>query len=121
MSNHLQPASRVLGSVRADGDGRGTVRMDSVYDTGPDDLWSALTEPPRLARWIATVEGDLRLGGSFSASFTSGQRVTLLRPTAISPSSAAPSSRRFACMRAAAESWPLRQGRPGPRSALRAK
>lgn len=72
MSNHLQPASRVLGSVRADGDGRGTVRMDSVYDTGADDLWSALTEPPRLARWIAKVEGDLRLGGSFSASFTSG-------------------------------------------------
>lgn len=72
MSNHLQPASRVLGSVHADGDGRGTVRMDSVCDTGADDLWSALTEAPRLARWIAKVEGDLRLGGSFSANFTSG-------------------------------------------------
>ncbi len=72
MSNHVQPASPVLGSVHADGDGRGTVRMDSVYDTAPDDLWSALTEPPRLARWIANVEGDMRVGGTFSATFTSG-------------------------------------------------
>ena len=72
MSNHVQPASPVLGSVHADGDGRGTVRMDSVYDTAPDDLWSALTEPPRLARWIAKVEGDMRVEGTFSASFTSG-------------------------------------------------
>jgi uncharacterized protein YndB with AHSA1/START domain len=72
MSHHLQPAGRVLGSIHADGDGRGTVRMASVYDTTPDDLWSALTELPRLARWIANVEGDLRAGGTFSASFTSG-------------------------------------------------
>jgi uncharacterized protein YndB with AHSA1/START domain len=37
-----------------------------------DDLWSALTDPHRLARWIAQVEGDLRLGGEFRARFTSG-------------------------------------------------
>ena len=34
-----------------------------------DDLWSALTDPRRLARWIGEVEGDLRLGGEFSFSF----------------------------------------------------
>ena len=34
-----------------------------VYDTDLADLWSAITEPDRLARWVATVEGDLRLGG----------------------------------------------------------
>src|SRR5262249_12259685 len=41
------------------------------FDTDVDDLWSALTEPDRLARWIADVEGDLRLGGEFHAVFTS--------------------------------------------------
>jgi uncharacterized protein YndB with AHSA1/START domain len=46
--------------------------MDSVYDTAPDDLWSAVTEPTRLSRWISKVEGGLRVGGAFSASFTSG-------------------------------------------------
>ena len=57
-----------LGSV----DGAGVVRMEDHYDTGIDDLWSALTDPQRLARWIADVEGDLRVGGEFRASFTSG-------------------------------------------------
>jgi uncharacterized protein YndB with AHSA1/START domain len=72
MSNHEQRTIQVQGDVRADDDGTGTVRMESLFDTEPDDLWSALTEAPRLARWIADVVGDLRVGGTFSASFTSG-------------------------------------------------
>ncbi len=47
------------------------MRRAPVTDTGIDDLWSALTEPARLARWIAEVEGDLRVGGTITASFTS--------------------------------------------------
>ena len=46
--------------------------MEGRYDTDIDDLWSALTDARRLARWIAQVEGDLRLGGAFRATFTSG-------------------------------------------------
>jgi hypothetical protein len=30
-----------------------------------DNVWSALTDPPRLARWYGEVEGDLRAGGEF--------------------------------------------------------
>jgi hypothetical protein len=41
-----------LGSLRIDGDRCG-LRFERVYDTTPDDLWSALTEPERLARWLA--------------------------------------------------------------------
>ncbi|HTW05062.1 MAG TPA: SRPBCC family protein [Streptosporangiaceae bacterium] len=61
----------VVGSLRAV-DGKAVVRMETVFDTDVDDLWSALTDPRRLARWIAKVDGDLRLGGEFRASFTSG-------------------------------------------------
>jgi uncharacterized protein YndB with AHSA1/START domain len=64
-------SSGLVGSLRAV-DGKAVVRMEDVFDTGIDDLWSALTDPQRLARWIARVEGDLRLGGQFRASFTSG-------------------------------------------------
>jgi uncharacterized protein YndB with AHSA1/START domain len=46
--------------------------MEDRFDTDADDLWSALTDPQRLARWIARVEGELRLGGEFRATFTSG-------------------------------------------------
>ena len=60
-----------MGSIRHTGDGRGTVRVEDIYDTDVEDLWSAITEPARVARWIATVEGDLRQGGYIFARFTS--------------------------------------------------
>jgi uncharacterized protein YndB with AHSA1/START domain len=45
------------------------VRIEDRFETDVDDLWSALTDPPRLARWLGEVDGDLRLGGEFRARF----------------------------------------------------
>jgi uncharacterized protein YndB with AHSA1/START domain len=61
----------IIGSMRRIDERRGAVRVEDVYDTDIRDLWSALTEPGRLARWIATVGGDLRIGGTIHALFTS--------------------------------------------------
>jgi uncharacterized protein YndB with AHSA1/START domain len=63
--------ARIVGTLRRTDDGKGAVRMEDLYDTDIDDLWSALTDPRRLARWIAEVDGDLRLGGHIHARFTS--------------------------------------------------
>lgn len=71
MSNEIRVGAGVIGTLRTV-DGAGAVRMEDLYDTDIDDLWLAITEPPRLARWIAEVEGDLRVGGEFHARFTSG-------------------------------------------------
>ncbi|MGN6431350.1 MAG: SRPBCC family protein [Gaiellaceae bacterium] len=62
---------RILGALRPVDADKGAVRVQDFYPTDIDDLWSALTEPERLARWIAEVEGDLSLGGEFNARFTS--------------------------------------------------
>ena len=70
MTENTQATTRVVGTMRSL-NGTGAVRMEDRYDTDIDDLWSALTEPQRLARWIGDVEGDLRLGGEFQARFTS--------------------------------------------------
>jgi uncharacterized protein YndB with AHSA1/START domain len=51
---------------------RGIVHVEETYRTTPDDLWEAITDRARLARWIAVVEGDLGPGGEFRAAFTSG-------------------------------------------------
>jgi uncharacterized protein YndB with AHSA1/START domain len=59
---------RILGSLRS-ADGKSVVRMEDRFDTDIDDVWSAFTDPRRLARWIGEVEGDLRLGGEFRARF----------------------------------------------------
>jgi uncharacterized protein YndB with AHSA1/START domain len=59
-------AGRILGSLRSAG-GKGAVRMEDRFDTDIADVWSALTDPSRLARWYGEVEGDLRLGGEYRA------------------------------------------------------
>jgi uncharacterized protein YndB with AHSA1/START domain len=68
--NRVRARTAPSGSLRVV-DGKAVVRMEDRFRTGIDDLWSALTDPQRLARWIATVEGDLRPGGEFRARFTS--------------------------------------------------
>ena len=72
MTSNARGGDRILGSLRS-ADDKGVVRMEDRYDTDIDDLWSALTEPGRLARWYGEVEGDLRLGGEYRARlFASG-------------------------------------------------
>jgi len=68
MTTDVPGSSRVLGSLRSAA-GQGIVRMEDRFDTDIEDLWSALTDPGRLARWLGDVEGDLRLGGEFRARF----------------------------------------------------
>ena len=71
MTSNASPGARILGSLRS-ADGTGVVRMQDRFDTDIDDLWSALTDPGRLARWLGEVEGDLRLGREFRARFFDG-------------------------------------------------
>ncbi len=54
----------VLGSLHSV-DGEGVVRMEDRFDADVDALWSALTDPDRLAHWYGEVEGELSQGGEF--------------------------------------------------------
>jgi len=74
MSDTRTTASRIIGTMRPVDDpaaDTGIVRMHDRFDTTIDDLWSAITERDRAARWIGALDGDLRLGGTFSARLTS--------------------------------------------------
>jgi uncharacterized protein YndB with AHSA1/START domain len=64
MTSNAGTSSRILGTLRSAG-GQGVARIEDRYDTDIEDLWSAITDPGRLARWHGQVEGDLRLGGEF--------------------------------------------------------
>ena len=61
-------AVRILGTLRND-DGTGVVRLEERFDTDVEDLWSALTDPERLARWLGEVDGDLTVGGTYRAHY----------------------------------------------------
>jgi uncharacterized protein YndB with AHSA1/START domain len=68
MTNKARTADRILGSLRSAED-KGIVRIEDRLDAQVGDVWSALTDPGRLASWLGEVEGDLRLGGEFRARF----------------------------------------------------
>ena len=63
---------RILGSIGSV-EGKGVVRMEDRLGSNATQVWSALTEPARLAVWYGEVEGDLRVGGEYQARlFASG-------------------------------------------------
>jgi uncharacterized protein YndB with AHSA1/START domain len=66
MTSNADAGHRILGSLRS-ADGKGVLRIQDRFDTDIDDLWSAVTDPRRLARWYGVVTGELRLGGEFRA------------------------------------------------------
>src|SRR5262245_34148084 len=72
MTSDAGTGPRLLGTLGV-ADGRGVVRVQDRVPAGIEDVWSAITDPERLARWGGGVEGDLRLGGEFRARvFASG-------------------------------------------------
>ena len=58
----------LLGTITRTGDVAAATFV-RVYDTDAADLWTAVTDPDRLARWFAPVEGDLREGSRFTIHF----------------------------------------------------
>lgn len=56
----------IVGTLHADG-GTGIVRMSTQFETRIKNLWSALTEPQRLARWYGNFVGEFHVGGTFTA------------------------------------------------------
>ena len=66
MTSNARGGGRILGSLGST-EGKGIVRMEDRFDSDIDDVWSALTDPSRLARWYGEIEGDLRPGGEYRA------------------------------------------------------
>lgn len=51
------PVTTPLGRLRDDGDGA-RLEFERRYDEPIDEVWSALTEPDRTARWFGRWSGD---------------------------------------------------------------
>ena len=106
MTGNTPAGTRILGSLRS-ADGKGVVRVEDRYDTDIDDLWSALIDPGRLARWIGEVAGDLRLGGDYRYHFFASGSEGTGRVEACEPP-----RRLLVTTRETDESW--RKGRGAP-------
>jgi uncharacterized protein YndB with AHSA1/START domain len=56
------------------------VLLRRTYDTQIEDVWSALTERDRIARWFLPVSGDLRVGGKFQLKGNAGGDILHCEP-----------------------------------------
>jgi uncharacterized protein YndB with AHSA1/START domain len=56
----------IVGTLHSDGE-TGFVRISAHFETDIDNLWLALTEPQRLARWYGNFDGEFHVGGIFTA------------------------------------------------------
>lgn len=71
--------SKVFGAVdrsvvaaERDGEAVRAVKLSRLYDTDPEDLWDAITNPERLPRSFLPVEGDLKPGGKYQLKGNAG-------------------------------------------------
>ncbi|WP_346620494.1 SRPBCC family protein [Blastococcus montanus] len=58
------------GTVTTEDDGRQRLEFRRSWPDPIDDVWAALTEPDRMARWIGTYEGERRPGGTGTFTMT---------------------------------------------------
>jgi uncharacterized protein YndB with AHSA1/START domain len=81
-------------SRRTDGDTEViVVALGRRYDAGIDDVWDAVTDPDRLARWLLPVSGELRIGGNFQLEGNVGGEVRECeRPSSLTVTWGAPVS-----------------------------
>lgn len=84
MTGKTPGQGRILGTLRSE-DGKAVVRMQDRFDTDIDDLWSALTDPRRLSRWLGEFDGDLRLGGEYRSRFYASGAEGIMRVEVCEP------------------------------------
>jgi uncharacterized protein YndB with AHSA1/START domain len=61
------------GVVTPEDDGRLRLEFRRSWPDPIDDVWAALTEPVRLARWIGTYDGERAVGGTGTFTMTHEQ------------------------------------------------
>lgn len=57
-----------------------TATIARTYPAPPDEVWSALTEPGRVAAWFYPLSGDLRRGGTYQLEGSMGGRIRRCEP-----------------------------------------
>ncbi|MGI5150837.1 SRPBCC family protein [Plantactinospora sp. CA-294935] len=73
--NQVNATHREIGNQAvATGEGRSLLLRRS-YDAPIEEVWSACTDPERISRWLAPIEGDLRLGGKFQLRDNAGGEI----------------------------------------------
>jgi uncharacterized protein YndB with AHSA1/START domain len=78
--DELQSTARAVGTGTLPAGEARVVTLSRRYPAGIEDVWDALTDPKRIARWFLPVSGDLRLGGSYQLEGNAGGEIRVCEP-----------------------------------------
>ena len=82
VAHEISRVERTVGTRTLDAGAARTVTISRVYDTSPEDLWEACTDPERIARWFLPISGDLRLGGRYAFAGNASGTIERCEPPA---------------------------------------
>lgn len=72
IEDHLARMDRRVTRGERDGQETAIVHAGRTYETDVVDLWDALTNADRIARWFLPISGDLRQGGRYQFEGNAG-------------------------------------------------
>lgn len=79
-TEHINAATRRVGSGTSSGGDTQTVTIDRTYDSPVADVWDACTNPQRIPRWFLPVSGELQEGGRYQVQGNAGGLIEQCEP-----------------------------------------
>ena len=80
VSHEISSIDRRVGSRTLEAGEARTIVVSRVYDTPPEDLWDACTNPERISRWFLPISGDLREGGRYELEGNASGTISRCEP-----------------------------------------
>jgi uncharacterized protein YndB with AHSA1/START domain len=80
LMEQLEAETREVGTGTLPAGEAKVVRLSRRYAAEVEDVWDAITDPERVARWFLPVTGDLRLGGTYQLQGNAGGEIRVCEP-----------------------------------------
>lgn len=81
--NQLDAIQREVAEQQTDDGEAVSVLLRRAYDSPIEDVWDAVTDPDRIARWLYPVSGELEVGGSFQLEGNAGGEILGCEPPSL--------------------------------------
>jgi uncharacterized protein YndB with AHSA1/START domain len=78
--DELHATTRTVGPGTLPAGDAWVVTLSRRYPVVADDVWDAITDPERIARWFLPVSGDLRAGGTYQLEGNAGGEIRVCEP-----------------------------------------
>jgi uncharacterized protein YndB with AHSA1/START domain len=78
--DELHGTTRAVGTDKLPAGDAQVVTLSRGYSAEVEDVWDAITDPERIARWFLPVSGDLRLGGTYQLEGNAGGEIRACEP-----------------------------------------